>query len=58
MCVACMLNKQEKAIRSFADEAKKSEYIRQVLEQYESVFMREERMHIGQKYAESNVECK
>ena len=31
MCVACMLNRQEKSIRAFTDEAKKSEYIRQVL---------------------------
>ena len=31
MCVACMLNRQEKSIRAFTDERKKSEYIRQVL---------------------------
>lgn len=32
MCVACLLSKQEKAIRNFADEQKKSEYIHQLLE--------------------------
>ena len=31
MCVACMLNRQEKSIRTFTDEEKKSEYIHQVL---------------------------
>lgn len=31
MCVACMLNKQEKSIRASTDENKKSEYIHQVL---------------------------
>ena len=31
MCVACMLNRQEKTIRTFTDEEKKSEYIHQVL---------------------------
>ena len=31
MCVACMLNRQEKSIRAFTDEEKKSEYLHQVL---------------------------
>lgn len=30
-CIACILEKQEKAIRSFSDEKKKSEYIHEVL---------------------------
>ncbi len=32
MCISCILSRQEKMIRSFSDEEKKSEYIHQVLE--------------------------
>lgn len=32
MCIACIISKQEKQIRSFPDENKKSEYMHQVLE--------------------------
>lgn len=32
MCISCMLSKQEKQIRRFEDEERKSEYIHQVLE--------------------------
>ncbi len=32
MCIACILSKQEKQIRPFSDENKKSEYMHQVLE--------------------------
>lgn len=32
MCIACILSKQEKQIRPFPDEKKKSDYIHQVLE--------------------------
>lgn len=31
MCISCLLSKQEKIIRSFTDESKKSEYLHQVL---------------------------
>lgn len=31
MCIACLINKQEKSIRNFPDENKKSEYMRQVM---------------------------
>lgn len=32
MCISCILSKQEKLIRPFEDEAKKSQYLHQVLE--------------------------
>lgn len=32
MCISCLLSKQEKLIRPFGDEAKKSRYLHQVLE--------------------------
>ena len=31
MCISCILSRQEKKIRDFEDEQKKSEYINQVL---------------------------
>ena len=32
MCISCILSRQEKQIRAFEDEDKKSKYIHQVLE--------------------------
>lgn len=32
MCISCLLSRQEKAIRDFRDENKKSEYMHKVLE--------------------------
>lgn len=32
MCVSCIISKQEKQIRQFSDEARKSEYMRRILE--------------------------
>ena len=31
MCVSCLISKQEKLIRNFTDEEKKSEYMHQLL---------------------------
>ena len=32
MCIACMIDKQEKLIRPFSDEHKKSDYMHRILE--------------------------
>ena len=32
MCISCIIAKQDKLIREFSDESRKSEYMHQVLE--------------------------